>query len=40
MSEDNMRLLDNDMVADDDKLNIGHTSPQNGPRTSHCGVDV
>ena len=39
MSEDNMRLLDND-VADDDELNIGHTSPQNGPCVSHCGVDV
>ena len=39
MSEDNTRLLDNN-VADDDALNIGHISPQNGPFTSHCGVDV
>ena len=37
--EDNANtLLDND-VADDD-LNIVQTSPQNGPCTSHFGVDV
>ena len=39
MSEDNTIILLDNNVADDD-LNIGHTSPQNGPCTSHCGVDV